>query len=86
MQPPEQRSGPGRNPARQEMIPSQIPNSGPSLHPIAGAVDELAKHVNGVVVVETSGGRCRECRHPLTAPKSVRLGVGPVCARRADHA
>lgn len=26
--------------------------------------------------------RCWVCRHPLTAPQSVELGVGPVCRRR----
>ena len=42
---------------------------------------------NGIIVRETADDlgdlehRCRECRHVLTAEKSVALGIGPDCRR-----
>jgi hypothetical protein len=61
--PPNDKGRPGEKAA-----PAQ--NSAASLHPIAGAVDELAKHVNGafVVVVETSGGRFHRRAFLTVAP------------------
>jgi len=35
--------------------------------------------------VPDAGAHCAVCAHPLTASKSVALGVGPVCRARQLH-
>lgn len=42
---------------------------------------EAASHVGHHDDHSSVGVRCRECGHPLTARRSVELGIGPVCRR-----
>lgn len=34
-----------------------------------------------IQIIALLGPRCHRCKHPLSAPLSVRRGLGPVCHR-----
>ncbi len=56
--------------------------TGEAIGPIVGReADILRNLLTQALNLLTPRSRCRRCGHPLTAERSVRRGMGPVCLR-----
>ena len=54
----------------------------PKMHPGLAALSWYLKHQSSPQVEFYHEGKCAACGRPLTTPKSITLGFGPICARK----